>query len=177
MQCLSCPALISYLTCRGKRTTKCNVKLWMQFHTVFKGSIFRWVIVIWLVCTVLMNSPCYPGPMVYGICFCPVSRKEQLKDLKVAGRPSPSTQARVPDVHLRPTFLTLAPPFLTFTPGHCSSRAYQASAPHVHIRLVLLTCVSGPCSSQVHQAHSPHMHSSPHSPVCLTAGRCLPQGV
>ncbi|XP_030208732.1 ribonuclease H2 subunit A [Gadus morhua] len=24
------------------------------------------------------------GPMVYGICFCPVSRKEQLKDLKVA---------------------------------------------------------------------------------------------
>ncbi|XP_071769747.1 ribonuclease H2 subunit A [Centroberyx gerrardi] len=24
------------------------------------------------------------GPMVYGICFCPVSRKEELKDLKVA---------------------------------------------------------------------------------------------
>ncbi|XP_028828210.1 ribonuclease H2 subunit A isoform X2 [Denticeps clupeoides] len=24
------------------------------------------------------------GPMVYGICFCPVSRKEQLKELKVA---------------------------------------------------------------------------------------------
>uniref|UniRef100_A0A4W6FWR8 Ribonuclease n=1 Tax=Lates calcarifer TaxID=8187 RepID=A0A4W6FWR8_LATCA len=24
------------------------------------------------------------GPMVYGICFCPVSKKEQLKDLKVA---------------------------------------------------------------------------------------------
>uniref|UniRef100_A0A8C1GK72 Ribonuclease n=2 Tax=Cyprinus carpio TaxID=7962 RepID=A0A8C1GK72_CYPCA len=24
------------------------------------------------------------GPMVYGICFCPVSRKEDLKNLKVA---------------------------------------------------------------------------------------------
>ncbi|XP_003976099.2 ribonuclease H2 subunit A isoform X1 [Takifugu rubripes] len=24
------------------------------------------------------------GPMVYGICFCPISRKEELKDLKVA---------------------------------------------------------------------------------------------
>uniref|UniRef100_A0A674MRA6 Ribonuclease n=1 Tax=Takifugu rubripes TaxID=31033 RepID=A0A674MRA6_TAKRU len=23
------------------------------------------------------------GPMVYGICFCPISRKEELKDLKV----------------------------------------------------------------------------------------------
>lgn len=27
-----------------------------------------------------------PGPMVYGICFCPISRKEELKDLKVAGK-------------------------------------------------------------------------------------------
>lgn len=27
------------------------------------------------------------GPMVYGICFCPVSKKEELKDLKVAGNP------------------------------------------------------------------------------------------
>uniref|UniRef100_A0A8C5HCZ1 Ribonuclease n=1 Tax=Gouania willdenowi TaxID=441366 RepID=A0A8C5HCZ1_GOUWI len=26
------------------------------------------------------------GPMVYGICFCPVSKKEDLKDLKVAGQ-------------------------------------------------------------------------------------------
>uniref|UniRef100_A0A665X3E4 Ribonuclease n=1 Tax=Echeneis naucrates TaxID=173247 RepID=A0A665X3E4_ECHNA len=26
------------------------------------------------------------GPMVYGICFCPVSKKEQLKNLKVAGQ-------------------------------------------------------------------------------------------
>lgn len=25
--------------------------------------------------------------MVYGICFCPVSKKEELKDLKVAGNP------------------------------------------------------------------------------------------
>lgn len=24
--------------------------------------------------------------MVYGICFCPISRKEELKDLKVAGK-------------------------------------------------------------------------------------------
>ncbi|CAF92579.1 unnamed protein product [Tetraodon nigroviridis] len=24
------------------------------------------------------------GPMVYGICFCPISRKDELKDLKVA---------------------------------------------------------------------------------------------
>lgn len=26
--------------------------------------------------------------MVYGICFCPISRKEELKDLKVAGKES-----------------------------------------------------------------------------------------
>lgn len=24
--------------------------------------------------------------MVYGICFCPISRKNELKDLKVAGK-------------------------------------------------------------------------------------------
>lgn len=30
---------------------------------------------------------CDPGPMVYGICFCPVSKKEELKNLKVAGNP------------------------------------------------------------------------------------------
>lgn len=29
---------------------------------------------------------CDPGPMVYGICFCPVSKKEELKGLKVAGK-------------------------------------------------------------------------------------------
>lgn len=28
---------------------------------------------------------CDPGPMVYGICFCPVSKKQELKDSKVAG--------------------------------------------------------------------------------------------
>lgn len=28
---------------------------------------------------------CISGPMVYGICFCPVSRKEDLKNMKVAG--------------------------------------------------------------------------------------------
>lgn len=28
---------------------------------------------------------CISGPMVYGICFCPVSRKEDMKNLKVAG--------------------------------------------------------------------------------------------
>lgn len=28
---------------------------------------------------------CVPGPMVYGICFCPISKKQELKDLKVAG--------------------------------------------------------------------------------------------
>lgn len=31
---------------------------------------------------------CISGPMVYGICFCPVSRKKELKDLKVAGKKS-----------------------------------------------------------------------------------------
>ena len=148
MQCLSCPALISYLTCRGKRTTKCNVKLWMQFHTVFKGSIFRWVIVIWLVCTVLMNSPCYPGPMVYGICFCPVSRKEQLKDLKVAGR----------------HHLQLRPVFLTFTSGPRSSP--WPPVPHVHARALFVTCISGQCTSgqctsRAHQAGAPHMRVWP----------------
>lgn len=29
---------------------------------------------------------CYPGPMVYGICFCPISKKDELKNLKVAGK-------------------------------------------------------------------------------------------
>lgn len=28
---------------------------------------------------------CPSGPMVYGICYCPVSKKEDLKNLKVAG--------------------------------------------------------------------------------------------
>lgn len=37
--------------------------------------------------TYLYYMFCDPGPMVYGICFCPVSKKEQLKDLKVAGNP------------------------------------------------------------------------------------------
>lgn len=29
---------------------------------------------------------CSPGPMVYGICFCPISKKDEVKNLKVAGR-------------------------------------------------------------------------------------------
>lgn len=29
--------------------------------------------------------PPSPGPMVYGICFCPISKKDELRNLKVAG--------------------------------------------------------------------------------------------
>lgn len=29
-----------------------------------------------------------PGPMVYGICYCPLSRKDDMKALKVAGKPT-----------------------------------------------------------------------------------------
>jgi len=40
-----------------------------------------------LPCSIHTHSAfvCDSGPMVYGICFCPVSKKEELKDLKVAG--------------------------------------------------------------------------------------------
>ena len=94
---------------------------------------------------------------MYGICFCPVSRKDQLKDLKVAGRLSR---------HVRPVHVTC-------TSGSFSSHAPQASAVHVHIRLVLLTCTSGQCTSRAHQACAPHMHLRPVHITC-TSGPCSP---
>ena len=94
--------------------------------------------------------------MVYGICFCPVSRKEQLKDLKVAGRLSR---------HVRPVHVTC-------TSGSFSSHAPQASAVHVHIRLVLLTCTSGQCTSHVRQARVHHMYVRP-LPFTCTSGLCF----
>lgn len=35
----------------------------------------------------LVGSPLPPGPMVYAICYCPLSRLTDLEALKVAGEP------------------------------------------------------------------------------------------
>lgn len=46
----------------------------------------RIISLIWSMHTIHKFMSFIPGPMVYGICFCPISRKEELKDLKVAGK-------------------------------------------------------------------------------------------
>ncbi len=57
---------------------RAGVPYWVSVVLVNTRSLCVWNWSIHLTC-------CISGPMVYGICFCPVSRKEDLKNSKVAG--------------------------------------------------------------------------------------------
>ncbi len=57
---------------------RAGVPYWVSVVLVSTRSLCVWNWSIDLTC-------CISGPMVYGICFCPVSRKEDLKNSKVAG--------------------------------------------------------------------------------------------
>uniref|UniRef100_A0A4W3H7N9 Ribonuclease n=1 Tax=Callorhinchus milii TaxID=7868 RepID=A0A4W3H7N9_CALMI len=41
-------------------------------------------VILRLLCLYIYLFPVFSGPMVYGICFCPISKREQLAQLKVA---------------------------------------------------------------------------------------------
>lgn len=44
----------------------------------------------------LICPPAPQGPMVYGICYCPVSRLEELQALKVAGNSGVTPRSPLP---------------------------------------------------------------------------------
>lgn len=77
-----------------QRSLRCAWRRTVVWASMKQAGVLCWVRPVCVKKIVFINAQtsnnintvvCDAGPMVYGICFCPISKKDDMKNLKVAG--------------------------------------------------------------------------------------------